>query len=253
MCIDSNKRLPLLLATAIVGMVNICNAVPAVGAPMLADSNAVSFVGISRDAEGAHAVDVGDGTYGFAGLTAETGVGIAAGVAVGLYGSDVALAGYYTMVNGLPQDTLTSQGLQAVGVPQDWANGIDVGVSVAGTMGVGAAARGVGTVTRATGEQTEIVQRWMSQAELRATEKTGLLRGGRSGTHCVSPHANSDPFRARQRLALDHTPEIRVSLEVPAGVFSRPTSVQPAFGMPGGGLEQTASGMINVKIIKVYK
>ena len=52
MCIDSNKRLPLLLATAIVGMVNICNAVPAVGAPMPADSNAVSFVGISRDAEG---------------------------------------------------------------------------------------------------------------------------------------------------------------------------------------------------------
>ena len=142
MCIDSNKRLPLLLATAIVGMVNICNAVPAVGAPMPADSNAVSFVGISRDAEGAHAVDVGDGTYGFAGLTAETGLGIAAGVAVGIHGSDVATAGFYTMVNGVPQDTLTSQGLQSIGVPQDWANGIDAGVSMAGAMGVGAATRG---------------------------------------------------------------------------------------------------------------
>jgi len=80
--------------------------------------------------------------YGFAGLTAETGVGIAAGVAVGLHGTDVAIAGYYAMVNGVPQDTLTSQGLQAVGVPQDWANGIDAGVSMVGTMGVGAAARG---------------------------------------------------------------------------------------------------------------
>ena len=77
--------------------------------------------------------------YGFAGLTAETGVGIAAGVAVGLHGTDVAIAGYYTMVNGVPQDTLTSQGLQAVGVPQDWANGVDAGISMAGTMGVGAA------------------------------------------------------------------------------------------------------------------
>ena len=63
------------------------------------------------------------------------------GVAVGLHGTDVAIAGYYTMVNGVPQDTLTSQGLQAVGVPQDWANGIDAGVSMVGTMGVGAAAR----------------------------------------------------------------------------------------------------------------
>ena len=136
MCIDSNKRLPLLLATAIVGMVNICNAVPAVGAPMPADSNAVSFVGISRDAEGAHAVDVGDGTYGFAGLTAETGLGIAAGVAVGIHGSDVATAGFYTMVNGVPQDTLTSQGLQAAGIPRDWANGLDAAISVGGSLGI---------------------------------------------------------------------------------------------------------------------
>ena len=105
MCIDSNKRLPLLLATAVVGMVNVCNTVPAVGAPMPADSNAVSFVGISRDAEGAYAVDVGDGTYGFAVASAETGFGITAGVAVGLHGSDVATAGFYTMVNGVPQDS----------------------------------------------------------------------------------------------------------------------------------------------------
>ena len=80
--------------------------------------------------------------YGFAVDSAETGIGIAAGVAVGLHGTDVAYAGYYTMVNGVPQDTLTSQGLQTVGVPQDWANGIDAGISMAGTMGVGAAARG---------------------------------------------------------------------------------------------------------------
>ena len=89
-------------------------------------------------AEEVYAVDAGDDTEA-ASLTAETGVGIAAGVAVGLHGTDVAYAGYYTMMNGVPQDSLTSQGLQAIGVPQDWANGIDAGISMAGTMGVGAA------------------------------------------------------------------------------------------------------------------
>ncbi len=77
--------------------------------------------------------------YGFAGLTAETVAGAVAGMAVGLHGTDAAIAGYYTMVNGVPQGTLTLQGLQAIGVPQDWANGVDVGISVIGTMGVGAA------------------------------------------------------------------------------------------------------------------
>jgi hypothetical protein len=61
--------------------------------------------------------------YGFAVFTAETGVGIAAGVAVGIHGSDVAFAGYCTMVNGVPQDTLTSQGLQAADVNMEFADG----------------------------------------------------------------------------------------------------------------------------------
>lgn len=49
---------------------------------------------------------------------------------------------------------------------------------------------------------TEIVQRWMSQAELDATAQTGLIRGGRDGTHYVADSANSSAKRARQRLAL---------------------------------------------------
>ena len=93
-------------------------------------------------AEEVYAVDAGDDTEA-ASLTAETGVGIAAGVAVGLHGTDVAYAGYYTMMNGVPQDSLTSQGLQAVGVPQDWANGIDAGVSMAGTVDVRTTIQGI--------------------------------------------------------------------------------------------------------------
>jgi RHS repeat-associated protein len=98
---------------------------------------------------------------------------------------------------------------------------------------------------------TETVQRWMSKAELKATEKTGLLRGGRDGTHYVTDSANSNALRARQRSALQQTPEVKVTLEVPKGKFSPPSKVEPAFNMPGGGMERTATGNIPVKIIKV--
>jgi len=68
----------------------------------------------------------------------------------------------------------------------------------------------------------------------------------------VSPAANSDPLRARQRLALPQTPEVKVRMEVPGRVLSNPTKVDPANGMPGGGLERSATGIIPVKILKVW-
>jgi hypothetical protein len=49
---------------------------------------------------------------------------------------------------------------------------------------------------------SEVVQRAMSRAELAATESSGLLPGGRGGTHYVSDAVNSSAGRARQRLAL---------------------------------------------------
>ena len=44
-----------------------------------------------------------------------------------------------------------------------------------------------------------------------------------------------------------------LSLKFQQVFFSAPSVVQPAFGMPGGGLERTASGIILVRIIEVYK
>ena len=96
---------------------------------------------------------------------------------------------------------------------------------------------------------TEVVTRWMSQAELKATLETGLLRGGRQGTHYVTDAANATAQRARQRLALPQTPEVRVRLEVPSGRLSAPSRVQPAYNMPGGGLERTGTGGIPVKVL----
>jgi len=91
----------------------------------------------------------------------------------------------------------------------------------------------------------------MSKAELKATQKTGLLRGGRSGTHYVTDAANSTAKRARLRSALKQTPEVRVKMQVPSGKFTAPTKVRPAYNMPGGGLERTAIGKIPVKIFEV--
>ena len=80
---------------------------------------------------------------GFAVFTAETGAGVAGGLFVAYHGWDVATAGWDTLVSGTPQDSMTSQSMQSIGVPRDWANGMDAAISVGGSMGVGAAASAV--------------------------------------------------------------------------------------------------------------
>ncbi len=94
----------------------------------------------------------------------------------------------------------------------------------------------------------------MSRGELESIQETGVLsRGGRPGPHYVTDSANTNALRARQRLALPQTPEVRVTLEVPKNTFSAPSKVKPDFNMPGGGLERTAPGNLDipVKILKV--
>ncbi len=74
---------------------------------------------------------------------------------------------------------------------------------------------------------TEFVQRVMSRAGVVATRETGLLRGGRDGKHFVTDAANSTATRAQSRLALAERPEVRTTMEVPAGRFSPPSRVGP--------------------------
>jgi RHS repeat-associated protein len=101
------------------------------------------------------------------------------------------------------------------------------------------------------GAGTELVQRVMSRAELKATQESGLLRGGRAGTHYVTDSANSSATRARQRLALPQTPEVKVTVEVEKGKFTEPSKVAPDNKMPGGGRERTAEGPVAVIIRKI--
>ena len=136
-----------------------------------------------------------------------------------------------------------------------------VGSAATGVKLVGKAVNKVTDVVKAidkagdassTFRNTQIVQRAMSADELQATRATGLLRGGREGTHYVSPAINSNPLRARQRLALDQTPEVRVTMEVPSEAFSKPAKIAPKYNMPGGGMQQTATGSIPVNILSIY-
>ena len=84
----------------------------------------------------AAACDGGDAAVRFG--TAETGVGIAAGVAVGLHGCDQAAAGWMKMVTGRDCDIFTSCGMQGLGVPRDAANIVDAGMSIVGMGGISA-------------------------------------------------------------------------------------------------------------------
>ncbi|MEZ5123894.1 MAG: RHS repeat-associated core domain-containing protein [Solirubrobacterales bacterium] len=81
--------------------------------------------------------------------SSEIGVGIpiaAAGVFVTAHGADVTVSGARTMWNGEQTDTLTSQGLQELGMSRGAANLTDAGISVVGSLGAGAITRAPGAV-----------------------------------------------------------------------------------------------------------
>ncbi|TXH37733.1 MAG: insecticidal toxin complex protein [Burkholderiaceae bacterium] len=81
--------------------------------------------------------------------TSEIGIGIpiaAAGVLVTAHGADVTVSGARTMWNGEPVDTLTSQGLQELGMSRGAANLTDAGISVVGSLGSGLVTRAPGAV-----------------------------------------------------------------------------------------------------------
>ncbi len=85
--------------------------------------------------------------------------GAALGAAVWAHGADQMSAGAYRMWYGQEIDTQTSQALQSVGIPRDWANGIDAGLSVAGPMGVNGVIRTAGTMVSETADAATAIEK----------------------------------------------------------------------------------------------
>ncbi|KNZ32390.1 MAG: hypothetical protein AD742_11460 [Methylibium sp. NZG] len=102
-------------------------------------------------------------------------------------------------------------------------------------------------------DSLERVNRYMSQAEAEATMRTGLARGGRDGVTFVTNDFYSTASAAQRALALPGMPEVMLVFSVTTGTFSPPTTVDPAFGQPGGGTERTGTGRIPVKVLDIVK
>jgi hypothetical protein len=90
-----------------------------------------------------------------------------------------------------------------------------------------------------------------SHAVLAAVLLEGASTAWAQSEHYVTDAASADLLRVRQRLALEKTPEVRVTVEVPQKALSKPEPVKPEFGMLGGGIQRTATGDVPVRIKKV--
>ena len=193
--------------------------------------------------------------FTFAAGTATTGVGAVAGSAVGLHGVDVAISGARTMWYGEQKDSLTSQGLQAAGVPQGWANGIDTSISVLGTAGVGIA-------TKMAQAAPKTLYHYTSSEAAESIVQNGL--NSSSGLNYVTPNGALTPSQAQTMLSLNPSraaPNALLKIDAAAlqkaGIkpIAGPQSVAPLPSLPGtgGGIEIIYNQSISPQFITPVK
>jgi hypothetical protein len=140
--------------------------------------------------------------------------------------------------------------------------GIAIGVATPG--GGGKAAAKVGKELAETGTEITVKKgdtffRVMSKKEKTAIEETGFLRGGDKGKTHFTDGNYSNANRAKQRLALEKTPEISVKFKLTEDVSVTTGRVEEKAiatekGMlPGGGWEFHTKGKVPVEIINNKK
>lgn len=95
--------------------------------------------------------------------------------------------------------------------------------------------------------------RYMSRAELRAIEQTGMLRGGIRGRTHWSTDFYETAADAKSRLALGRAPEVRVQFRITnePRLRRRGDTVDPSMGEPGGGSEYMTTDKVYVEVIRV--
>ena len=103
-------------------------------------------------------------------------------------------------------------------------------------------------------EAPQIFERVSSDAELQATQETGLLRGGRSGTNFFTDSASLDAKRAQQRLGLDGSlrdARIRFTIEDDVNIVGPAAAAPGTLGTAGGGREFYTTARTQIRILKI--
>jgi RHS repeat-associated protein len=97
--------------------------------------------------------------------------------------------------------------------------------------------------------------RYMTEGELKAIQKTELLRGGRAGATFWTKDLYKSAANAQNRLALPNTPTFRVEFEILNSpiLLKNGTKVLPANGMIGGGAEFMTLDPVKVRLINWQK
>jgi RHS repeat-associated protein len=134
--------------------------------------------GLLETAAGAVVVGVGA-------ATSELGVGVpimALGGLIMAHGSDTVVSGVRTAIEGEQVDSLTSQGLQAMGMSRAGANLADAGIGVAGSMGASAWAKApvIANTVRGGAEANAYVH--LTTAESKAAIEASAALGKGTGT-----------------------------------------------------------------------
>jgi hypothetical protein len=93
--------------------------------------------------------------------------------------------------------------------------------------------------------------RYMTEGELEAIKKTGLLRGGRAGETFWTKDLYKSAAGAQNRLSLDAAPTLRVEFEIlnSPTLLRNGTKVTPLNGMIGGGSEFMTLDPVKVRLI----
>ena len=161
------------------------------------------------------------------------------GLAVAIHGLDVAATGFNELLYGVPQDTLTSQGLQAVGLPQDDANGIDAGLSIVGAMGIGAAIRTATTPIKVGGQASgsTTLYRAVKPEELQDIINTGKFRipdgvkgVSAEGKYFTSTYESAKKYGDAATKTFKDPPYTIIQTEIPSTLLPEPVAVE--FGIP---------------------
>lgn len=102
-------------------------------------------------------------------------------------------------------------------------------------------------------QEEKTFYRYMSEGEVEAVRRTGLLRGGRGAgfeeTYWTDELYNS-AFEAKAQLALQRPPEVRVAFRITntPRLLLEGTEVAPGAGEMGGGTEWMSVDAVEVEV-----